>query len=469
MKFRINVVCVNDEGTEQLSELMVLSRDDLVMETMGLTLAESKSLLHDLQSYVVERQATAYLEQHRACPQCGNRYASKSGGGRTVHTTFGRIAVPNPRWYRCRCKPSNGSRTFRPTANWLTARSSPELLYVESKWASLIPYAKVVGLLKDVLPVAQTLNPETVRCHLHRTATRLEQALGEEQERLFAGSEDDWAAQPTPDGPMTVGIDGAMVRGRRKTGFFEVIAGKSVVAFRRGEKEDIPSAKRFGFVQTYDTKPRRRLWELMKSQGMQENQQVLFMSDGADTVRNLQAYLHPTSEHILDWFHITMRLTVMKQQTKAVIEEDAELGNEAANTLDSVKHYLWHGNVDAALERLDGLSFDLDMRRRGLQAAAKLHRSLTDFDTYIRNNREFIPNFGERYRQGDTISTAFVESTVNQVVSKRFVKKQQMQWTPKGAHLLLQTRTKVLDDDLEGAFRDWYPRFRSEPSRPPAF
>jgi len=37
-----------------------------------------------------------------------------------------------------------------------------------------------------------------------------------------------------------------------------------------------------------------------------------------------------------------------------------------------------------------------------------------------------IPNFGERYRQGDTISTAFVESTINQVVSKRFVKKQQM-------------------------------------------
>ena len=32
-------------------------------------------------------------------------------------------------------------------------------------------------------------------------------------------------------------------------------------------------------MQTYDKKPRRRLWELMKSQGMQENQAVLFMSD----------------------------------------------------------------------------------------------------------------------------------------------------------------------------------------------
>lgn len=83
------------------------------------------------------------------------------------------------------------------------------------------------------------------------------------------------------------------------------------------------------------------------------------------------------------------------------------------------------------------------------------------FDTYLCNNQKFIPNFGERYRQGDTISTAFVESTINQVVSKRFVKKQQMQWSPKDAHFLLQTCTKVLDGDLESVFRGWYPQFRS--------
>jgi hypothetical protein len=41
----------------------------------------------------------------------------------------------------------------------------------------------------------------------------------------------------------------------------------------------------------------------------------------------------------------------------------------------------------------------------------------------IRNNRDFIPNFGERRRQGETINTAFFESTINQVVSRRFVKK----------------------------------------------
>jgi hypothetical protein len=40
-------------------------------------------------------------------------------------------------------------------------------------------------------------------------------------------------------------------------------------------------------------------------------------------------------------------------------------------------------------------------------------------------------------------------ATPNQVVSKCFVKKQQMQWTPKGAHLLLQRRTRMLDGDLD--------------------
>ena len=67
---------------------------------------------------------------------------------------------------------------------------------------------------------------------------------------------------------------------------------------------------------------------------------------------------------------------------------------------------------------------------------------------------------------GDAISSAFVESTVNQVVSKRMVKKQQMRWSPRGAHLLLQIRAQVLNDDLPDAFRQWYPGFThsAEPS-----
>ena len=96
------------------------------------------------------------------------------------------------------------------------------------------------------------------------------------------------------------------------------------------------------------------------------------------------------------------------------------------------------------------------------ETTRKLLKAVEEFSTYIQRNRGFIPNYGERYRNGERISTGFVESAVNQVISKRFVKKQQMRWTPRGAHLLLQTRTKVLNGDLEDTFRRWYPAFRSK-------
>src|SRR5262245_17656988 len=86
-----------------------------------------------------------------------------------MHTVFGPVTVPNPRWYRCACQES-GPLTFRPTAQWLTGHTSPDLLYLETKRASLIPYAKVVDLLHDVLPVAETLNLETVRQHFPQFA-----------------------------------------------------------------------------------------------------------------------------------------------------------------------------------------------------------------------------------------------------------------------------------------------------------
>jgi hypothetical protein len=67
---------------------------------------------------------------------------------------------------------------------------------------------------------------------------------------------------------------------------------------------------------------------------------------------------------------------------------------------------------------------------------------------------------GERHRCGERISTGFVESTINQLIAKRFVIKPQMRWTPRGAHLLLQIRVQALNDDLRETFERWYPDLR---------
>jgi hypothetical protein len=167
---------------------------------------------------------------------------------------------------------------------------------------------------------------------------------------------------PISNGPLTVGIDEGYVRAQHKAGWFKVIVGKSLLAFTRGEESQKPvSSKCFAFVQPYDQKSKRRLLEGSKSQGHQLNQQITFLSNGGDTVRDLQLYLNPHAEHLLGWFHVSMRLTVLRQTAKGLPEK-----------------------------------------------------------------------------------TCFVESTMNQVISKRFCKKQQRQWTQRGAHLLLQIRTRVL-------------------------
>ena len=236
----------------------------------------------------------------------------------------------------------------------------------------------------------------------------------------------------------------------RRDGWFEVIAGKSTPA-------DGP-AKCFGYVQTYDTKPKRRLFELLTAQGLQANQQITFLTDGGDDVRDLPLYLNPQAEHLLDWFHVTMRLTVMNQLAKGLRAPPPVDTSTVAEQLARLKWLLWHGNVFRALQTVEDLEVDLDVDDTGPEQR-KLCKAVTEFGGYLRANTTSIPNYGERYRAGETISSAVAESTVNQVISKRMVKKQQMRWSPRGAHLLLQVRTRVLNDDLADTFRRWHPGF----------
>lgn len=254
---------------------------------------------------------------------------------------------------------------------------------------------------------------------MHKTAKRQDERL-EDQPRFISGCQYEWANLPKPGKPLTVGIDG-------------------------------------GFVQTLDTKPQRRMMRLLRDQGMQENQQITFLSDGADSVRDLQFLMHPESEHILDCFHITMRLTVLNQFAKGMCHTDPGAGAELLKKLASAKWRIWHGKAEQGLERLDDCYCLCDDPELRYQKRRKLARHLIEMMTYIGNNSHLIPNYGEKYRYGETITTAFVESTVNEVVAKRMVKKQQMQWSRQGAHYLLQTRTVVLNGELRDHFEEWYP------------
>jgi hypothetical protein len=222
-----------------------------------------------------------------------------------------------------------------------------------------------------------------------------------------------------------VGIDGGYVRGRLKQGKFAVIVGKSILAFKRDQEGN--TSCREGALPGFrpmTRNPSAGLFELLKRQGMQPNQQVDFLSDGGEDVHNVQLYLNPQAEHLLDRFHLTMRLTVLSQTAKGLPErlgeeEDKyELRTGGLKALERIKWYLWHGNVFQALNELQSLEIALDAAafESKNDHSQELLKSVEEIHTYVKRNQGFVPNYGERYRNWKQIASGFVESAVNQVV-----------------------------------------------------
>ena len=458
MRVKLQLVICHDEGHEEtVTDIITLNKNNQRIEHLGLSLAESKQLLSTLQRHLLQQQLNTFLDPHATCPDCGTPLKLKAHGSRSFRTLFGTLKFHSPRLEHCDCT-RRETASFRPLSTLLTEPVAPELLYMEAKWSSLVSYGLSLDALTDFLPIDLSLNVKTVRHDTLKVAKRLEAELGEEQTSCIEGEPSDWQLLPPPEGVFTVGIDGGYVRNWfDKKHKFEVIVGKSILSFEEDEEGRTPSRKRFGFVQTLDTKSKRRLYEVLQSQDLQMNQDITFLSDGNDSLRQLQLEMSPKAIHILDWYHLSMKLTVLGQYGKGLVACEAVRGEAICEKIERLKWSLWHGQVDKSLGKIDDLESSIGSFSETYARYAGLVKALSELRTYIVNNRPLIPNYGERYRNGEPIATGFVESTVNEVVSKRFCKKQQMQWSKEGAHLLLQTRVRTLNGELSGIFKRWYP------------
>ena len=139
MIYKIQVVTVSEDGCQETLEIACVKRTDLKPETLGLTLAEGKMILNDLQQIVVERQVSSSLLLKQACPDCGQRRCSKGNHMLSLRTVFGQLTVRSPRMHHCGCRPHE-AKTFSPLAELLPNHTLPELLFLETKWASLMSY-----------------------------------------------------------------------------------------------------------------------------------------------------------------------------------------------------------------------------------------------------------------------------------------------------------------------------------------
>jgi hypothetical protein len=117
-----------------------------------------------------------------------------------------------------------------------------------------------------------------------------------------------------------------------------------------------------------------------------------------------------------------MRLTGLGQYARGLAHYNPLEATALQDRLERIKWRLWHGDADEALARTRILAEDLAAVFSPYPGLTRLIKATARLATYIGNNSAAITDYAERWDHGEIISTAFVESTVDLVISRRFAK-----------------------------------------------
>ena len=97
MKIKVQIVVrSDDEQAEVIREVAQLERGGLRPETLGLSLAEARSILAGLEQSLVEQQVAEFIAQETRCPRCGQQRACKGHHPLVFRTPFGKLTVARP-------------------------------------------------------------------------------------------------------------------------------------------------------------------------------------------------------------------------------------------------------------------------------------------------------------------------------------------------------------------------------------
>jgi hypothetical protein len=164
------------------------------------------------------------------------------------------------------------------------------------------------------------------------------------------------------------------------------------------------------------------------------------------------------THHVLDWFHLAMRIQHVAQTVKGWPDATAEDREEGARLFDVVEEHirwrLWHGQVQRALDLVGEAVAPLESAANDKTSptavpAAKVSNALRTLETYVAGHAEIIINYAGARRSDEPISTATTESTVQWLLHRRMNGNQQMRWSPCGAHLMLKVRTAVINGTFD--------------------
>jgi hypothetical protein len=145
---------------------------------------------------------------------------------------------------------------------------------------------------------------------------------------------------------------------------------------------------------------------------------VIILSDGADGPRALgDAASGGPTRHVLDWFHLAMRVQHVAQAAMSWPDVTPIECDEGARLADSVEHIrwrLWHGQVRRALDLIGETLVTLEARAKTASPTAatanKVVGVLRGLETYVSGQSPLIIDYATARGIDEPISTATTES-----------------------------------------------------------
>ena len=204
---------------------------------------------------------------------------------------------------------------------------------------------------------------------------------------------------------------------------------------------------------------------------MKQKTAMRVVTDGDDGLRNFVQRSSPRPINSqLDWFHIGMKLELLRKAVVMPVTYQEYLDDPYAfepqqRRVSRLRNALWRGRSWQALLQFAWLRADVarwaaENPGRLTESVRRAKRIIKETRYYVCGNRRSLPDFAKQRAAGHRISTAHVESVMNHLVNHRLSKKQQMRWSPAGAHYLLQVRAELLNGTLTDSYRVANPRFR---------
>jgi len=367
--------------------------------------------------------------------------------GARFRSLFGDVPVRIRRLHVCPCQGLGQAKSFAVLDLGQDA-VAPELAYVTARYAALVPFGKVAAFLSELLPMGGVQNTGTVR---NRTLRVGQDVV---HQHAIEGAKHPPAQAAAP---VVVGFDGGYVRSRhrRDERHFEVVAGKVIRADG--------AQHRFAFARNGQVTASEAFQQALAAAGVHADSPATVLCDGDAGLWRLQREALPDATVVLDWWHAAVRFEHALQAARGLGTgtADAHLASKAVRGLERAKWRFWHGRWPGCRRRLAALCRWTERRhRRDVAGIGRLQQRASELLGYLERNEDALMHYATRHRQGEPISTAFVESAVNEIVAKRMNKKQQMRWNRATVQPFLDVRTALLNNTFEDAFRHRYPGFR---------